>query len=50
MKEIILKFETEELYKKFIDEIVIPLQNEDNKELEFNFETNVGIIKDNGNT
>lgn len=55
MKEVLLKFETEEAYNKFINDVVIKQLN-DQKEfpdqtnelsLEYDFETNIGIIKNN---
>ena len=48
MKEILLKFETEELFNRFIENIVIPkIENPTTTQLEFDFENNIGIISDN---
>ena len=41
--EVTLKFESEEDYKKFIDEIVIP--SVENEEVEFDSANNIVIVK-----
>lgn len=50
MKEITLKFETEELFNKYINYVIVPQtvqQNVGKTEvyLEYDFENNIGILK-----
>ena len=55
MKEVLLKFETEEAYNKFMNDVVIKQLNDqkefpdqtDDLSLEYDFENNIGIIKNN---
>ena len=48
MKEILLKFETEELYNRFIETVVKPkVENPTTTELEYDFENNIGISSNN---
>ena len=49
--EIKLRFETQELYDIFMNEVIKPQLEEQNEEnimkLEYDFEQNIGIIKNN---
>jgi hypothetical protein len=51
MKEVLLKFETEELYQQFINKVIIPqlktqeiFDNQESNIIEYDFENNIGII------
>jgi hypothetical protein len=51
MKEVLLKFETEELYQQFINKIIIPqlksqgtFNQQITEKIEYDFENNIGII------
>lgn len=54
MKEVLLKFESEELYQEFINKIIIPqlksqeiFDNQESNVIEYDFENNIGIISKN---
>lgn len=51
MKEVLLKFETEELHQQFINKVIIPqlksqeiFDNQESNIIEYDFENNIGII------
>lgn len=45
MKEVLFKFETEELFNKFMKEVILEkIANPSNIQLEYDFENNIGLI------